>query len=153
MNITINFDMDGTIADLYGVEDWLPMLRTMNPTPYAIAKPLLRLNVLARYLNALQANGATINVLSWLSKGATPEYNEEVIAVKREWLSRHLPSVEWDNIYIIPYGTPKENYCLTEKDVLFDDELKNRVAWNGVAFNEQNILKNLKKMLDKLPKV
>ena len=26
MNITINFDMDGTIADLYGVENWLDYL-------------------------------------------------------------------------------------------------------------------------------
>ena len=26
MNITINFDMDGTIADLYGVENWLEKL-------------------------------------------------------------------------------------------------------------------------------
>jgi hypothetical protein len=26
MNITINFDMDGTIADLYGTENWLAKL-------------------------------------------------------------------------------------------------------------------------------
>ena len=26
LNITINFDMDGTIADLYGVENWLEYL-------------------------------------------------------------------------------------------------------------------------------
>ena len=27
------FDMDGTIANLYGVENWLPMLRAYDPTP------------------------------------------------------------------------------------------------------------------------
>ena len=30
---SINFDMDGTIADLYGVKDWLALLRSENPTP------------------------------------------------------------------------------------------------------------------------
>ena len=41
------FDMDGTIANLYGVENWLPMLRAYDPTPYANAVPLLRLSRLA----------------------------------------------------------------------------------------------------------
>ena len=34
-------DMDGTIADLYAVENWLPMLQAHNPTPYEQAKPLV----------------------------------------------------------------------------------------------------------------
>ena len=33
----ICFDMDGTIADLYAVENWLPMLRAFDPTPYEVA--------------------------------------------------------------------------------------------------------------------
>ena len=33
----IVFDMDGTIADLYGVENWLPKLRAYDPTPYQTA--------------------------------------------------------------------------------------------------------------------
>lgn len=28
---SINFDMDGTIADLYGVKDWLALLRSEIP--------------------------------------------------------------------------------------------------------------------------
>ena len=36
----IYFDMDGTIADLYGVENWLNDLRTERTTPYEIATPL-----------------------------------------------------------------------------------------------------------------
>ena len=56
-NITINFDMDGTIADLYGVENWLEMLIAEDTTPYASARPLLHLSSLARKLNELQRNG------------------------------------------------------------------------------------------------
>ena len=57
LNITINFDMDGTIADLYGVDNWLEMLIAEDTTPYAEAEPLLRLCSLARVLNRLQRNG------------------------------------------------------------------------------------------------
>ena len=39
LNITINFDMDGTIADLYGVKNWLSYLEAEDTTPYAIANP------------------------------------------------------------------------------------------------------------------
>ena len=43
----ICFDMDGTIADLYGVENWLDMLRNYNPTPYEVAKPMWNMTELA----------------------------------------------------------------------------------------------------------
>ena len=36
----INFDMDGCIVDLYGVDNWLNDLINSNPRPYAIANPL-----------------------------------------------------------------------------------------------------------------
>lgn len=145
MNITINFDMDGTIADLYGVENWLEYLINEDPYPYANAKPLLHLASLARKLNTLQRNGYNLGVISWLSKSGTPEYNEAVTAVKMAWLAKHLPSVKWDRITIVPYGTPKEKYCFTAEDVLFDDEEKNRTAWTGVAYNVGSIMDDLKK--------
>ena len=145
MNITINFDMDGTIADLYGVENWLPMLIAEDTTPYAVAKPLLHLSTLARKLNALQRTGYRLAVISWLSKSGSEAYNEAVTAVKLNWLAKHLPSVNWDEIHIVPYGTPKEKYCYTAHDVLFDDEEKNRKAWAGVAYDVGSIFNDLKK--------
>ena len=36
--MTIYFDMDGTIANLYAVENWLPKLRNKDESPYAEAK-------------------------------------------------------------------------------------------------------------------
>ena len=146
MNITINFDMDGTIADLYGVENWLDHLIAENTFPYANAKPLVRLNLLARRLNTLQRNGYNIAVISWLSKSGTEEYNRAVTEVKKTWLKKHLPSVNWDRITIVPYGTPKENFCNNPLDVLFDDEERNRVNWTGKAYDVQNILEILAEM-------
>ena len=144
LKVTINFDLDGTIADLYGVPNWLPMLIAQDETPYAIAKPLVRLNILARMLNKLQRNGYRLAVVSWLAKDATAEYDERVTNAKLEWLAKHLPSVEWDNINIVEYGTPKEQFCETPFDILFDDEEKNRENWNGIAFDVDDIVGILK---------
>ena len=146
MNVTINFDMDGTIVDLYANPNWLPLLRAFDPTPYATAKPLLRLNVLARKLNELQKQGYEIAVISWLSKESNPAYDELVTATKKAWLAKHLPSVKWDRITIVPYGTPKENFCGNPLDVLFDDEERNRNNWTGRAYDVKNILEILAEM-------
>lgn len=146
MNVTINFDMDGTIVDLYGVENWLDYLIAGSIFPYVNAAPLLRLCVLARHLNRLQKQGYKLAVISWLSKNGTDEYNAVVTEVKKAWLKKHLPSVQWDEIHIVEYGTPKENFCKTENDILFDDEKKNRDNWTGKAFNVENILEILKEI-------
>ena len=146
MNVTINFDMDGTIADLYSNPNWLPLLRAYDPTPYETAKPLVRLSTLARKLNALQKAGYRIAVISWLSKESTPAYDEAVTATKMAWLKKHLPSVEWDEIHIVPYGTPKQMFCNNPLDVLFDDEERNRNNWTGRAYDVQNIMEILREI-------
>ena len=143
MKITINFDMDGTIADLYGVDNWLEMLIAEDAFPYETAEPLLRLSVLARRLNNLQKNGYNLAIISWLSKSGTDEYNAEVDAVKRKWLAKHLPSVKWDAIHIVPYGTPKQDFCGNPLDILFDDEARNRENWTGRAYDVNNIMEIL----------
>ena len=146
MNITINFDLDGTLVDLYGVENWLAYLLAEDTTPYEIAKPLVRFATLARRLNTLQRKGYNIAVITWLSKNGTAEYNEMVTATKLAYLAKHLPSVNWDRITVVPYGTPKENFCETPLDVLFDDEEHNRKNWTGRAYDVKNILEILAEM-------
>jgi hypothetical protein len=141
--MTIWFDMDGTIADLYSVENWLPMLRAYDPTPYANAKPLVHMATLARLLHKAQANGYKVGVISWGSKVSTPAYDEAVKNAKLKWLRKHLPSVEWDEIHVVPYGTPKQSFARSAVDVLFDDEAKNRDNWTGTAYDVDNILRTL----------
>lgn len=142
----IYFDMDGTIANLYGVEGWLDMLNNYDATPYEVAKPLIRLSTLARLLNRLQRQGFIIGVVSWLSKGSNIEYDEKVIAKKLEWLSVHLPSVNWNEIHIIAYGTPKQEVVNNPCGILFDDEQKNRNEWTGTAYDVDNIIEILKSL-------
>jgi hypothetical protein len=142
----IYFDMDGTIADLYGVTDWLEMLMNGNELPYAIAKPLVRLATLARLLNKLQVLGYTIGIVSWLSKNSTSDYDERVTKAKRNWLNTHLKSVHFDEIHIVSYGTPKQKVVNFPNGILFDDEEKNRTNWTGKAFDEKEIIKILKSL-------
>ena len=145
MNRAIYFDMDGTIADLYGVENWLSYLIDRNPLPYEIAKPLVRLSALARKLNKLQALGWKIGVVSWLSKENNPDYNKVVTEAKKMWLKKHLASVNFDDVKIVSYGTPKST-VVNEIGILFDDEERNRIEWNnagGNAYDVNNILEVL----------
>lgn len=146
MTATIFFDMDGTIADLYGVKNWLDYLIASDTLPYEIAKPLVKLNSLARILNRLQRNGYKIGVISWLSKSGTDDYDRAVTETKRNWLKKHLASVNFDEIHIVKYGTPKQMFAKTANDILFDDEEKNRINWTGKAFDVDSIIEILKEM-------
>lgn len=139
--MTIWFDMDGTIADLYGVDGWLRMLMASDATPYRIARPLVNLQALARVLNRLQRDGYEIGIISWLAKNADEAYNEAVTEAKKEWLARHLASVHFNRIDIVEYGTPKQN---GRDGILFDDEIGNRKNWNGIAYDVNAIIETLR---------
>jgi hypothetical protein len=139
----IFFDMDGTIANLYGVENWLPMLIAENTKPYEIAKPLVNLSRLARRLNSLQRKGIEIGIISWGSKVASAEYDEAVEKAKIDWLAKHLASVTFDEIHVVKYGTPKATFATSANDILFDDEEPNRTAWSGKAYAESEIFEIL----------
>jgi hypothetical protein len=144
--MTIYFDMDGTIANLYAVENWLPKLRNEDASPYTDAEPLVRLATLARLLNKLQRNGHKIGIVSWLAKNSTENYDIKVTNAKIEWLNTHLKSVQFDEIKIGKYGTPKSTMVNDINGILFDDEEQNRTEWKGKAFDVNNIIEILKEI-------
>lgn len=146
----IYFDMDGTLANLYGVENWKNRLRACDSSPYEEAEPMCDLRLLARLLNKAQKNGNEIGIISWLSKeGSTAEYDEAVKFSKRRWLANHLPSVIWNEIHIVKYGTPKHFCCQDNSGILFDDNEEVRRLWDkrGKSFSEENIIEILSKLL------
>ena len=149
MKRTIWFDMDGTIADLYSVENWLSKLRAEDASPYAEAEPMLNMSVLARYLNKLKAMGYGIGIISWCSKCSNIYYDMSVVAEKRLWLEKHLRSVRWDYIHITQYGTPKQSLMKATYDILFDDCEEIRNEWDGDAYEPNQLLSVLKELIDK----
>ena len=140
----IYFDMDGTLANLYGVNNWLENLRAENPMPYEKAAPLLNLSQLAKILKNLQKKGYRLGIISWLSKNSSENYDLAVTKAKIKWLNSHLRSINFDEIVIVPYGTPKNLVVEYPNGILFDDEEQNRKNWSGFAFDETEIIKVLK---------
>lgn len=138
------FDMDGTIADLYAVDGWLADLRAESIRPYAEAKVLHNMAVLARFLNRVQENGHEIGIISWTAKYSTKGYAEAVAEAKKVWLRKHLPSVRWDEIKIVAYGVNKLE--ATGGGILFDDEEPNRDTWGEGAYKPEEILEVLKNL-------
>ena len=149
MNKTLVFDMDGTIANFYGVDGWLESIRNSNPRPYIVAEPMYDTDVLNTVLDLLKAQGWKIVVTSWLAKGSDKVFDELTRQAKREWLARY--NFPFDEIHLVKYGTTKAN-C-TRKiggyQILIDDNEDIRKGWHlGDTINaNENILEKLVDLL------
>lgn len=127
------FDMDGTIADLYAVNGWEPMLRAEDPTPYVEASPMWDMEELAEVLMELQAVGIEIRVVTWLAINSSQIYKEEVREAKLNWLEEM--GFPFDRFHGVQYGTTKAN-CVRqyladdETAILIDDNAKVRGGWH-----------------------
>ena len=144
-NKTLVFDMDGTLADLYGVNNWLGDLRSENPRPYVVAKPMYNMDILNELLNILKNMGWRVVVTTWLAKESTKAYNEKVRKAKLDWLKQY--NFPYDEIHLVKYGTTKANCTrrIGGYQILIDDNEKVRNGWKlGSTINaNENILKDL----------
>ena len=127
----IVLDMDGTITDLYGVDNWLSYLLIEDPTPYAVAKPYGDSKAINAALATLQGMGYVIEVVSWLSKGKPSKaFNAAVRKAKLDWLSNYYPCIDPSNVHVVAHGTNKWRVSNNKGGVLFDDEQGNIDNWN-----------------------
>lgn len=144
------FDMDGTIANLYGVSNWLTDLESEKTRPYEIAEPMYNMTELSEILNRLRTLGWLVCVTTWLAKNATKEYNKAVTKAKKAWLEKY--NFPYDEIHCVKYGTTKAN-CTRKKagfQILIDDNKKIRDGWTlgNTIDATKNILPFLKNLLD-----
>lgn len=143
------FDMDGTIADLYGIDNWLESLKAEDPTPYIKAQPFYKPEVLNTVLKDLKKQNWTIIVTTWLSKGSSKEYDRLVREAKLAWLDKH--NFPYDEVHLVKYGTTKANCTRKHKgfQILIDDNEKVRKGWNLGATIDANmdIIDELEKLI------
>ena len=142
------FDMDGTIANLYGVENWLTDLRNEKTAPYENAEPLYNMNELKEILEALKNQGWKIVVTTWLAKDGSKEYNKRTAEAKKNWLAKY--NFPYDEIHCVKYGTTKAN-CTRKHggfQILIDDNKKVRDGWTlGTTVNAKYNIMNYLKVL------
>ena len=144
------FDMDGTIADLYGVKGWLNDLRNENPRPYIEAKPMWDMRKLA---DALKALNVEIRIITWLSKDSSDEYKDAVRKAKLEWLKEQ--GFPFDKFHGVQYGATKADsvrkyLAEDETAILIDDNAKIRSGWTlgeAVDPTKVDIVKYLREMV------
>jgi len=139
MNKTLVFDMDGTITNLYGVKNWLEDLRSSNPRPYRVAKPMYDMDVLNSILNEFKREGWKIVVTTWLAKNSNKDYDNLVRQAKLEWLKKF--DFPYDECHLVKYGTTKANCTrkLGGFQILVDDNEKVRKGWTlGSTINANN---------------
>lgn len=144
----IYFDLDGTVADLYGVENWEMRLVSHDVTPYEEAEPMFDMTKLNTILEELKSKGVIVGVISWLAIGSNKEYDKATRRAKREWIKKHLPAA-MDEIHLVKYGTPKHRVAKIKDSVLIDDNKTVRKAWkNGATLNpcRKDFLRLLKKI-------
>lgn len=149
----IVFDMDGTIADLYGVGGWLSKLRNEDSSPYLQAQPLWDMDILVTTLMELQEQGIKIRIVTWLSMDSSEVYKEQVRQAKKEWLDSY--DFPFDFCNMVAYGTKKQN-CIKNKTpvsneyILIDDSQEVRDSWNigrTVDPTTENIIEFLQGLL------
>lgn len=136
----ICFDMDGTIADLYSVPNWLDKLRAEDASPYIEAAPMWDMKALRKILLKLIDKGYEIRIISWLSKDSTEEYKTAVRKAKKEWLEKYNFPAE--KCHFVAYGTTKADCIRRIADapaILIDDNAKVRNGWTlGTTIDPMN---------------
>lgn len=129
MKKTVYLDMDGTIANLYGIENWLPRLRAEDKTIFLECEPMISEKEL---LDKFPIENFEMKILSMTPLNATENYCLDVINQKNEWLNKHFPSIT-KRIYK-PYGHNK-NLKNSKNAILIDDSEPIRDSWRGTAIN------------------
>lgn len=149
-NKWIWFDLDGTVADLYSVDNWLNDLLAYNTRPYEVAKIMYNNYALVKLLAELKYKGYKLGVISWSSKAHNEAYDRAVTIAKKKWLKDKMLDILLDEIIVTPYGVCKADTCRKfGRGILIDDEEQNREAWDlGDTIDATgNILKELYKLL------
>lgn len=144
---TIYFDMDGTIADLYNVDNWLGKLEKEDFSPYEVAKPLIDVEEFSDILIKLKNKGYKIGIITWGSKYSTEKFLNEVRIAKKHWLLKNLPKIKFDEFVVTDYLCNKASSIKDPFGILFDDDKLIRKSWPGTAYPPESVFPVLYELL------
>lgn len=147
----ICFDMDGTIADFYGVKNWQEHLDNESVTPYLEAEPLWNMEALRNVCSELIQNGWEIRIITWLSQNSSESFKKATREAKWTWLAKY--DFPLTHVHMIAYGTTKANSVrnVAQNAILIDDNSQIRDGWTlgkTIDPTTQNVIEELCKLLD-----
>ena len=145
----IYFDMDGTIANLYGYENWLDMLHVEDTTPYEDCDVLVNVNEMREVLNAFVLAGITIGVISWGAMGGSKDYCKRTRKAKKNWCDKYFPNL-FTEFHVVKYGTPKHTVRNIKDSILVDDNADVRKAWKGQTVDASDPAQTVRKLWELL---
>lgn len=153
--VTVYFDMDGTLFNLYGVDNWLEKLQAEDNSPYLEAEPLIDFIKFGKLIGEMQEKGIEVGIISWLAKNSTREYKAKVRKAKRKSLEK-IP-VKFDVVHLVQYGTEKQRVAKNQNyRIIFDDDDTVLRNWEkgksqkiGIDVKKKNIIEELQKILDR----
>lgn len=130
---TVYFDMDGTLADLYGVHDVFHRLDNNDASVYFEAAPIPKYTTMLRDFKRM---GYRVGIITAGSRFPpnTPEevkaqMNIETEAAKIKWLEKYGLDGFIDTFQFIPYGVSKYDVAEDKTGILVDDEDKVLRTW------------------------
>lgn len=145
----IYFDMDGTIANLYGVADWLNALHMESVMPYVAAEPLVNPSNFVAIIEQLKNKGYTIGIISWSAKNGSKGYNKRVRAAKLAWVKNYFGNI-FDEFHVVKYGTPKHTVAKIKNSILVDDDSNVRKMWRNGEVIDATDTNGMMESLEKL---
>lgn len=133
MKKRVYLDMDGTIANLYNINNWLDRLINEDKEIFEECEPMTTQEKLFQLFPICDYE---IIILSMTPKNATIEYCENVINQKNKWLDMFFPMLT-KRIYL-KYGNNK-NLKNSKNAILIDDNETIRNTFKGIALNPSQL--------------
>jgi histidinol phosphatase-like enzyme len=127
MNKVVYFDMDGTIADLYGVSNVFNRLDNLDASVYYEAKPI---NKYIDMLKEFHNMGYKVIILSCLGMISDKQFDKDTIYNKGIWLDKYVGKEYIDERIYIPNTKHKETYTnMYGNGILVDDDDRVLINW------------------------
>lgn len=149
--MVIALDMDGTLADLYGVPGWLEGIRAEDTAPYEKAAPMCSMERLGEALRKARSAGIRVEVITWGPGGDTSQaYQDAVRRAKRVWLDREgLGAVPMS---YMAFKSPKRS-GVDGRAILIDDDPHAREDWeasgDGPAVEPHDVARQVMRIVER----